>query len=337
MLTAVANAAKEPLTFAERDVPEPGMGEVLVKMTACGVCNTDLGLREGHYDAIAEFPVVPGHEISGVVEALGPGVSFPPLGTRVGAQFLGDSDRHCDYCVRGDQILCPNKRVTGIMFDGGYSQYAVLKADFVTPWPDGLDPVAGAPLMCAGLTAFNGLRQGGITESSKVAVIGTGGIGGLAIKFAVAMGARVTAVARSTRSEAAMRELGVEGFIATEDTDPAEALKAWDGGADIILNSSPATSTASGAFVGLAPGGTLVLAGYDLEPLTLPTMPMVLNRLHALGNPSGSMHDSRDVLSFALRHGILPDTQQIGLRDANDQLDKMAKGHAGKRAVIVFE
>jgi len=337
MLTAVATEPNKPFTFTERDIPEPGMGEVLVKVDACGVCNTDLGVREGHYNAVAKFPVVPGHEINGVIEAVGPGVSFPPVGTRVGAQFLGDSDRTCNYCVRGDQILCPNKRITGIMFDGGYTQYAVLKADFVTPWPEGLDPIAGAPLMCAGLTAFNGLRQGGITESSKVAIIGTGGIGGLAIKFAVAMGARVTAIARSTRGEAAAREMGAEKFIATNDTDPVEALKAWDGGADIILNSTPATATASATFLGLAPGGTLVLAGYDPEPLTLPTMPMVLNRLHALGNPSGSMHDSRDVLSFSARHGILPETTRIGLRDVNDQLDKMAAGHGGKRAVIVFD
>lgn len=338
MLTAIASAANQPLEIIEREVPEPGPGEVLVKITACGVCNTDMGLVKGHYNAVASFPVVPGHEISGVVEAVGPGVSSPAAGTRVGAQFLGDSDRTCDYCVRGDPILCPRKRITGIMFDGGYTQYAVLKADFVTPWPEGLDPIAGAPLMCAGLTAFNGLRQGGITPTSRVAVIGTGAIGGLAIRYAVAMGARVAVVTRSSRHEAEARGMGAERFIATEDTDPAEALKTWGEGADIIVNSAPSNSIAEAAFLGLAPDGVLVLAGYNTqEPLKLPTMPLVLNRLHAMGNPTGSPHDARDVLSFSLQHGILPPVQKIKLSDANAQIDKMAEGHGGKRAVIVFD
>ncbi|GAB2905431.1 alcohol dehydrogenase catalytic domain-containing protein [Streptomyces mayteni] len=178
MLSAVATAANAPLTVTEREVPEPGPGEVLVGITACGICHTDLDLLQGHWP-IARFPVVPGHEITGVVAATGPGVTFPEVGTAVGAQFLGDSCRTCDYCVRGEQILCPGKRITGIVMDGGYTEYAVLEADFVTPLPDGLDPVAAAPLMCAGLTAFNGLRRGGITATSRVAVIGAGGLGAL--------------------------------------------------------------------------------------------------------------------------------------------------------------
>ncbi len=336
MLTAIATAVDKPLTVTEREVPEPGPGEVLVKLTACGVCYTDLDLLQGHWP-IAQFPVVPGHEITGVVAATGPGVSWPAVGTSVGAQFLGDSCRHCDYCVRGEQILCPRKRITGIMFDGGYSEYAVLKADFVTPLPDGLDPVAAAPLMCAGLTAFNSLRQGGITATSRVAIIGTGGVGALAIRYAVAMGARVAAIGRSNRGEATARELGAERFIATQDTDPAEALKTWDGGANLILNASPSTEAAAATVTGLAPDGWLVLCGYDATPLSLPTQPMVLNRLHAMINPSGSPHDTRDTLAFSAAHGILPEFTPIGLRDANAALDAMALGGAGKRSVITFE
>jgi D-arabinose 1-dehydrogenase-like Zn-dependent alcohol dehydrogenase len=336
MRAAVAIAANQPLSITELEVPEPGEGEVLVKLTACGVCFTDLGLLQGHYP-FARFPVVPGHEITGVVAATGPGVSFPPVGTPVGAQFLGDSCRHCDYCVRGDQILCPSKRITGIVFDGGYAEYAVLKADFVTPLPQGLDPIAAAPLMCAGLTAFNGLRQAGITATSRVAVIGAGGIGALAIRYALAMGARVAVIGRSTRGEAAAKEMGAERFIATQDTDPAQALKQWDGGADLILNASPSTAAATAAFTGLAPGGTLVLCGYDAQALSLPTQPMVLNRLHAMANPSGSPHDTRDTLAFSAHHGILPDFTPIHLNDINTTLDAMAHGHGGKRSVIVFD
>jgi D-arabinose 1-dehydrogenase-like Zn-dependent alcohol dehydrogenase len=239
--------------------------------------------------------------------------------------------------VRGEQILCPWKRVTGIVFDGGYAEYAVLKADFVTPLPDALDPVAAAPLMCAGLTAFNSLRQGGITPTSRVAIIGTGGVGALAVRYAIAMGARVAVLGRSSRGEAAAREMGAEKFIATQDTDPAEALKAWEGGAHLILNASPSTAAAAAAFTGLAPGGTLVLSGYDPQPMTLPTSPMVLNRLHAIANPSGSPHDTRDTLAFSAAHNILPDINRVGLRDANTVLETVAKGHYGKRSVIVFD
>ncbi|MFC6022041.1 alcohol dehydrogenase catalytic domain-containing protein [Plantactinospora solaniradicis] len=336
MLTAIATAVDEPLTFSEREVPEPGQGEVLVKITACGICYTDLDLLQGHWP-IARFPIVPGHEITGVVTATGPGVSWPEVGTSVGAQFLGDSCRHCDYCVRGEQILCPRKRITGIMMDGGYAEYAVLKADFVTPLPAALDPIAAAPLMCAGLTAFNSLRQGGITATSRVAVIGTGGVGALAIRYAVAMGARVAVIGRSNRSEAAARQMGAERFIATQDTDPAEALRTWDGcGANLIINATPSTSAAAATLTGLAPDGWLVLCGYGLEPLTLPTQPMVLNRLHAMVNPSGSPHDLRDTLAFSAAHGILPEITPIGLRDVNAVLGNMAKGGSGKRSVITF-
>ncbi|UBU08584.1 alcohol dehydrogenase catalytic domain-containing protein [Nonomuraea gerenzanensis] len=335
MLTALATAAGEPLTLTEREVPEPGPGEVLVKLVACGICYTDLDLLRGHWP-IARFPVVPGHEITAVVAATGPGVSWPAAGTLVGAQFLGDSCRHCDYCVRGDQILCPRKRITGIVMDGGYAEYAVLKADFVTPLPEGLDPVAAAPLMCAGLTAFNSLRQAGITATSRVAVIGTGGVGALAVRYAVAMGARVAVVGRSHRGEATARELGAERFVATQDTDPAEALRAWDGGANLILNAAPSTSAAAATLTGLAPDGTLVLCGYGPEPLTLPAQPMALNRLHAMANPSGSPHDLRDTLAFSAVHGILPEVTTVGLGEANAVLDAMAEGRAGKRSVITF-
>src|ERR1700754_1297111 len=302
MLTAIATAVDEPLTFTEREVPEPDQGEVLVKITACGVCYTDLDVLRGHWPT-ARFPVVPGHEITGVVASAGPSVSWPEIGASVGAQILGDSCRHCDYCVRGEQILCRQKRFTGIVMDGGYAEYAVLKADFVTPLPEGLDPVAAAPLMCAGLTAFNSLRQARITPTSRVAIVGAGGVGALAIRYAVAMGARVAVIGRSNRGEVAAKEMGAELFIATQDSDPAEALKAWDGGANLVLNAAPSTSAASATLTGLAPDGTLVLCGYGPEPLTLPTQPMALNRLHAMINPSGSPHDLRDTLAFSVAHG----------------------------------
>ena len=335
MYAVVATGANEPLSFVERDVPTPGPGEVLVRMTACGICFTDLNLTRGHYP-FARFPVVPGHEVTGVVEAVGSAVTWPTVGTAVGAQFLYDSCGHCDYCVRADQILCPDKRITGIVADGGYAEYGVFKADFVTPLPDVLDPVAAAPLMCAGITAFNGLRQGGIRAGARVAIIGAGGIGTLAIRYAVAMGARVAVAGNSRSSQEHALALGAERFIVTTEKDPAVELKAWDGGANLILNAAPTTAAATAMFGGLAPDGTLVLCGYDDDPLVLPTQPMVLNRLRVIANPTGSPHDLRDTLAFSATHGIVPDVSPISLKEAPQTLDAMASGRLDGRRVIVF-
>ncbi|GGW94128.1 alcohol dehydrogenase [Streptomyces malachitofuscus] len=335
MRAAVATGAGAPISLQDLEVPEPGPGEVLVDVTACGICFTDLNLLRGHYP-FARFPVVPGHEITGVVTAVGEGVTFPEVGTAVGAQFLYDSCGHCDQCVRGEQILCPRKVVTGIVADGGYAPYALLKAGFVTPLPDGTDPVAAAPLMCAGLTAFNGLRQGGVRAGARVAVVGAGGVGGLAVRYAAAMGARVAVVGRSRRGEDQAKALGAELFVATQESDPAQALKAWGGGADLVLNASPSTEAAAAALGGLAPDGTLVLCGYGQDPLVLPTQPMILNRLHVVASPSGSPHDLRDTLAFSAGHDILPDVTPVSLDEAPAVLEAMGAGTARGRSVITF-
>ncbi|MBF8191988.1 alcohol dehydrogenase catalytic domain-containing protein [Nonomuraea sp. K274] len=335
MRAALATGVNIPLSLVEREIPEPGPGEVLVKITACGVCFTDLSLVRGHFP-FARFPVVPGHEITGAVAALGSGVPGLSVGDPVGAQFLYDSCGHCDYCVSGDQILCPAKRITGIVKDGGYAEYGLFKGGYVTPLPAGLDPVAAAPLMCAGLTAFNGLRRAGATPSSRVAIIGAGGVGALAIRFAVAMGARVAVIGRSAGGEANAKELGAELYVASRDTDPAAALKAWDGGANVILNSAPSNEAAAATLTGLAPDGTLVLCGYDNTPLTLMAQPMVLNRLRVMASPSGSPHDLRDTLAFSAQHDILPRVTPIALDDVPAALDAMGSGSGGGRRVITF-
>ncbi|MFD3406582.1 alcohol dehydrogenase catalytic domain-containing protein [Kribbella sp. NPDC058693] len=336
MRAAVAEGVNAPLSLIERDVPDPGAGEVLVKVTACGVCYSDLNLLQGKY-AFARFPVIPGHEVTGVVTAVGDGVTFPEVGTTVGAQFLYDSCGHCNYCVRGEQILCPRKRITGVVTDGGYAEYAVFKAGFVTPLPSGLDPVQAAPLMCAGITAYNGLRHAGATPNSRVAVIGAGGIGTLAIRYAVAMGARVAVVGRSRRGEDAAKAMGAELYVSTDESPAAETLKTWDGGADVILNAAPSSTAAAETLGGLAPDGTLILCGYSAYPLSLPVQPMVLNRLRVMASPSGSPHDLRDTLAFSAQHQILPAITAITLDEAPETLDAMAAGRArGGRGVITF-
>jgi D-arabinose 1-dehydrogenase-like Zn-dependent alcohol dehydrogenase len=336
MRAAELSAQNTELTLVERDVPSPGPGEILVKMTACGMCNSEVSLVRGEYP-FARFPTIPGHEVTGTVAELGQGVTWPPVGAAVGAQFLYDSDMECDYCARGEQILCPKKRITGVVTDGGYAEYAIFRDGFVTPLPDGLDPVVGAPLMCAGLTAYNGLRKAGVAPGSRVAVIGAGAIGGLAVKFATAMGARVAVLGRSHRSEERAKQLGAERFIATGEQDPVPVLKSWGYGADLIVNSTPSTEAAAAVVGGLAPGGTLLLLGYGPKPLELPTQTMILNRLHVMASPSGSPHDSRDTLAFALQHDLMPDIVPVTLDEAPATLSKMVNGewHSG-RAVITF-
>jgi alcohol dehydrogenase len=190
--------------------------------------------------------------------------------------------------------------------------------------------------MCAGITAFNGLREAGLRAGDRVAVIGAGGVGAMAARFATAMGARVAVLGRSSDGEARARDLGAERYVATDDTDPADALRGWDGGADLIVNAAPSSAAAEAAFGGLAPDGTLLLLGYGHEPLSLPTMPMVLGRLHVLANPSGSPHDLRDTLAFAAAHGILPEVTAVGLDRAPGILAAMAAGTARGRSVITF-
>ncbi|MQY09560.1 alcohol dehydrogenase catalytic domain-containing protein [Actinomadura macrotermitis] len=335
MRAAVLNAPGKPLDLVEREVPEPGPGEVLVKVTACGMCFSEVNQLHGHYP-FGRFPVTPGHEVSGVVAALGAGVEWPAVGTPVGAQFLYSSCGHCDHCVRGDQMLCTGTRqFTGITVDGGYAEYLVARAGFVTPLPEGLDPVAAAPLMCAGITAFNGLRQGGAGAGSRVAVLGTGGVGTMALRFAVAIGARVAVVSRSRRAEEEARRLGAEAFFATEEQDPAAALRGW-GGADLIMNTAPSTSAAQAAFGGLRPDGTLQMLGYGAGDLTIAPQDLVLIRARIMGSPSGSPHDLRDTLDFAAAHGIVPEVTAIGLDEAPAVLAAMADGTARGRSVIAF-
>ncbi|MFG2005276.1 alcohol dehydrogenase catalytic domain-containing protein [Spirillospora sp. NPDC048911] len=337
MRSAVLTAPEKPLELVERDVPEPGPGEILVKMTACGMCFSEVNQFHGHYP-FGRFPVVPGHEISGVVAALGQGVDWPAVGTPVGAQFTYTSCGRCDYCVRGDQMLCTGpKHVTGVNHDGGYAEYFVARAGFVTPLPEGLDPVAAAPLMCAGITAFNGLRQGGAVAGSKVAVLGTGGVGTMAVRFAVAIGARVAVVSRSRRAEKEMRDLGAEVFVATEEEDPAKALLAWDGGVDLAMNTAPDTATGLAAFEGLRPDGTLLYLGYGPEPVTLHPLGLVLHRRRIMGSPSGAPKDLRDTLAFATAHGIVPEVTRVGLDDAPRILATMVDGTARGRSVITFD
>jgi len=335
MKTAVVKKPNTPLVIEERPIPEPKAGEVLIKVRACGVCHSDLEVRLGHF-SIATYPMVPGHEVAGVVDKVGPGVTWPKVGDRVGMAWLFSACGHCDLCVQGKDILCPEMTITGVNRDGGYQEYMIAPALYVDPIPDALGDAEAGPLMCAGLTVFNGMRQGGFQPGNKVAVIGLGGLGHLAVLYAKAMGGRVAVISNTADKEAEARELGAEYFINTGSKMAADALREWDGGADIILATAPSTEAATAAVPGLAKDGTLVVLGVGPGSITAAPLDLIFGRRSLMGSPSGSRQDARATLKFSAANKIVPRITRISLEEANQALDQMEQGKLRDRAVIIF-
>ncbi len=223
----------------DRERPVPGPGQVLIRVRACGVCHSDLNVLQGAFP-FAQYPIVPGHEVAGVVEEVGDGVEWPQTGARVGMPWLYSSCGHCEQCTRGEEVLCqvaPN--VTGVTTDGGYAEFMIAPAANAAPIPDALGFAEAAPLMCAGLTVYNGLRNAGFSPGDRVAVIGLGGLGHLGVLYAKAMGARVAVLSGSPDKEEGAKDLGAELFVNTREGSVVDALLNWDGGANVILATAP--------------------------------------------------------------------------------------------------
>ena len=329
---------KQPKSFAveDRSIPQPKTGEIVIRVRACGVCHSDLMVLLGHFP-YAKYPAVPGHEVAGVVDKVGPGVTWPKVGDRVGMPWLFDSCGHCNYCGGGNEVLCPQMTITGVNRDGGYQEYMIAPAAYVAPIPDSLDFAEAGPLMCAGLTVFNGMRQAGYQLGQKVAVIGLGGLGHLAVLYARAMGARAAVISNTADKEAEALELGAERFINSGSQKVADALREWDGGADIILATAPSTQAATDAFPGLASDGTLVLLGVGAGNITTSPADLIGGRRKLMGSPSGSRHDLRATLNFSAHNRVVPRITKIALQDAGEALDQMEAGTLRDRAVIIFE
>jgi alcohol dehydrogenase len=335
MKVAVAKKPNAPLVIEERPIPEPKANEVVIKVRACGVCYSDLEVRSGHFP-FASYPVVPGHEVSGVVHKVGPGVSWPKVGDRVGMPWLFSACGHCDLCVQGKDVLCLEMTVTGVNRDGGYQEYMLAPALFVAPIPDSLEDAHAGPLMCAGLTVFNAMRQARYEAGQKVAVIGLGGLGHLAVLYAKAMGARVAVISNTPDKEAEARELGAEYFINSGAKKTADALREWGGGADIVLATAPSIEAATEALPGLAPDGTLVSIGVGPGTIAAAPMDLIGGRRRLMGSPSGSRQDARATLKFSAANKVVPRITKISLEEANKALDQMEQGKLRGRAVIMF-
>ena len=337
MKAAVLKSPRGELGFEDRKRPAPGPGELLLRVRACGVCHGDLLLQQGGFP-FARFPVVPGHEVAGEIEELGERVPWLKPGMRVGVSALYSACGQCKRCMGGDEILCAHGwEFTGVTKDGGYQEFMIASAAYAAPLPDTLDFPDAAPLMCAGLTVYSGLRHAGFVPGHKVAVIGLGGLGHLAVLYAKAMGGRVAVLSTTPEKEGEARELGAERFINTKAAIPGDELRTWDGGADIILATGSSFDSMTAAFPGLATDGTLVVLGVGAGSLNFDPMQLIMGRRRVMGSPAGSRRELRETLDLAATHGIRPRTTRLPLRSAAEALERMHAGSIRGRAVLMTD
>jgi D-arabinose 1-dehydrogenase-like Zn-dependent alcohol dehydrogenase len=322
-----------PLEIVEREIPEPGAGSVRIKVEACGICHSDSMTKEGLWPGI-QYPRVPGHEIAGIIDAVGAAVAGWKEGQRVGVGWHGGHCGYCDSCRRGDFVTCQVAfQVPGIAYDGGYAEYVIAPVGALAAIPEGLSAVEVGPLMCAGVTTFNSLRNSGARPGDLVAVLGIGGLGHLGVQFAVKMGFRTVAIARGMDKEPLARKLGAWSYIDSKTQDPAaELLKL--GGAKVVLATVTSGEAMSATLGGLGVNGKLIILGAAAEPLQVPGIPLLLGRRSILGWPSGNSIDSQDTLAFSKLTGVRAMTEVFPLERAAEAYEHMMSGKARFRAVL---
>jgi D-arabinose 1-dehydrogenase-like Zn-dependent alcohol dehydrogenase len=333
----VAQVSKPGGNFeiVERPIPEPSRAQVRIKVEACGVCHSDSIVKESGFPGL-QYPRVPGHEIAGRIDAVGADVTQWKPGQRVGVGWHGGHCFLCDPCRRGNFIVCKFEKVTGISFDGGYAEYVVVPAEAVAAMPDELKADEAAPLLCAGITVFNALRNSGARVGELVAVQGIGGLGHLGIQFARQMGFRTVAIGRGGDDKDALaKKLGAQSYIDTARTEPVAALQAM-GGASVILATAPDSKAISALVDGLGPDGKLVIVGAGLEPLGITPLQLILPRRTVRGWPSGSSIDSEDTLKFSSLSGVRPMIERYPLEKVAEAYDQMISGRARFRVVLTM-
>jgi len=316
------------------DIPEPAAGQVRIKVQACGICHSDSLTVHKAFPWI-ELPRVPGHEVAGVVDAIGPGVKPWKSGQRVGVGWHGGHCGYCDSCRSGDFVTCSNQKICGISYDGGYAEYMVAPAEALVSIPDELSAADAGPLLCAGITVFNSLRHAGASSGDTVAVLGVGGLGHLGVQFAAKLGYRTIALARGRDKEPLARELGAHAYIDTSAGDPGAEL-AKLGGARVILATVTSTKAMSAVMSGLGVNGKLVILGADVEPMSISTLPMIMKRQSIQGWPSGAPKDSEETLSFSVLSGIRAMIEKVPLAKAPEAYARMMSGKARFRVVLTM-
>jgi D-arabinose 1-dehydrogenase-like Zn-dependent alcohol dehydrogenase len=320
--------------IVEREIPKPTAGQVRIKVQACGICHSDVLTKEGLWPGI-QYPRVPGHEIAGIIDELGEGVSGWSKGQRTGVGWHGGHDNTCLYCQRGDFRNCRNLKIPGISYDGGYQQYMLAPVEALTAMPQTLTDVEAAPLLCAGITTYNALRHSGAVPGDVVAVLGVGGLGHLGIQFANKFGYKTVAVGRGTESEALAKKLGASVYIDNKATNPAEALQKL-GGAQVILATAPSSKAMSEMIDGLAPNGKLVVIGATLDPIEVTPLQLINGSRSIQGWASGTTADEEDTLRFAELTGVRPMIETYPLEKAAEGYARMMSGEAQFRVVLTM-
>ncbi|HLN99996.1 MAG TPA: alcohol dehydrogenase [Pyrinomonadaceae bacterium] len=318
--------------LVEREIPDPGAGGVRVKVEACGICHSDSLTKEGTFPGV-QYPRVPGHEVAGVIDAVGKDVVGWTEGLRVGIGWHGGYCGHCNPCRRGNFFACQWGQVTGITRDGGYAEFMLAHSSALALLPEGLAAVDAGPLVCAGVTTFNALRNSGARSGETVAILGLGGLGHLGVQFAAKMGFKAIAIARGTDKESLARQLGAHHYIDSQSLDPAAELQRL-GGAKVVLATVTNAAAMSATLGGLGADGKLVVLGAPHEPIAVPAFLLIGGRTSVAGWYSGTSIDSEDTLAFSTLTGVRALTEIYPLERAAEAYERMMSGKARFRVVL---
>ena len=334
MKAAQITKAGGDFELVEREIPEPYPGQVRVKVEACGICHSDMLVKEGLWPGI-QYPRVPGHEIAGRIDAVGDGVTNWNKGERVGVGWHGGHDFVCDHCRGGDFAMCVNRKITGIDFDGGYAEYMVAPAEALARIPDNLPAEEAGPFMCAGVTVYNALRNSGARPGDVVAVQGIGGLGHLGVQYARQMGFETVALGRGEDKKPLAKKLGAHHYIDSNVADTVKELQKL-GGARVILGTAPSAKAISAVVEGLGVDGNLLIPAAPNDPLTISVMPLIMGRRKISGWYSGTARDSQDTLEFSALSDVHPMVEKFPLSRVADAYEHMNSGKVRFRSVLTM-
>ena len=320
--------------IVEREIPEPGPGQVRIKVQACGVCHSDLFVKEGLWPGL-QYPRVPGHEVAGIIDEAGSNVATWKKGQRVGVGWHGGQDNTCVECRRGRFLYCRNPQVAGISYDGGYQEYMLAPVEALAAIPDTLSDAEAGPLLCAGVTTFNALRHGGVSPGSLIAVQGIGGLGHLGIQFASKFGCKVAAIGRGSENAALAEKLGANMYIDSASVNAAQELQKL-GGAQVILATAPNSKAMSDLIDGLAPTGRLMVVGISPDAIAVAPLQLISGERSVHGSAVGTPTDSEDTMNFAELKGVRPMIETYPLEKADEAYARMMSGKAQFRVVLTM-
>jgi len=324
-----------PFELVEREIPKPTSGTVRIKIEACGICHSDSMVKEGLFPNI-QYPKVPGHEIAGVIDAVGAGVTDWSIGQRVGVGWYGGHCNSCESCRRGEFILCSRGKIPGISYDGGYAEYMIAPKEALALIPEELSFVEAAPLLCAGITTFNALRNSSARAGDTVAVMGIGGLGHLAVQFCAKMGFKTIAIARGSDKEPLAKQLGAHHYIDSQAGDAAHMLQQL-GGAKVILSTVTNHEAISSVVGGLSNNGQLLIVGVPSEPIQIQALTLILGNRSVKGWASGTSIDSQDTLNFSILTNIRSMNVTYPLEKVEEAYQLMMSGEARFRVVLLMD